>query len=457
MKRRDALKTMGALAGAAAGAKFLPGCDDAAALPPGIDHLVVVMMENRSYDHLLGARSLQGLAGGDGLTASMTNPNMAGDEIGVYEAMTGGLCVPDPPHGWTASRTQFSGGTNRGFVIAHEQSHVAGLREPMQYLTRSIAPVSWALADAYTSCDRWFCSVMGPTWPNRMYWHAASSNGIMSNELPSDGFTWPNIHQRLVDAGLDWRYYYGTIPVLGLVDTLDKEGHMFLLEEFYRDALADDLPPVTHIDPGFFVNDDHPPLHPAYGQQFLASIYTALASSRLWDRTMLVITYDENGGFFDHVPPPTTVDDHAAAGFDQMGFRVPTLVCGPYIKQGISSTVRDHCSMLAHIERKHGLAPLNQRTAAANDLADTIDVARLTAGEATAPVTLPAIEIDESMLGADCAMASERMNEHPMHQLFDQRPDLHRRWDNRHRVRDLLYTVGDFLEQHNAGRIVRGK
>ena len=121
MKRRDALKTMGGLAGAAAAARVLPGCGDNA-LPPGIDHLVVVMMENRSYDHLFGARALQGL-GGDGLTATMSNPGQDGLPVGAYEATTGNLCVPDPPHGWTAAHNAFADGANSGFVLAHQASH----------------------------------------------------------------------------------------------------------------------------------------------------------------------------------------------------------------------------------------------------------------------------------------------------------------------------------------------
>lgn len=455
MKRREALKTMGAMAGAAVGAKFLPGCGDDPR-PPGIDHVVVMMLENRSYDHLLGARALQGL-GGDGLTAAMSNPNMAGQDIPVYEATTGQFCVPDPPHGWSAARDQFSGGTNQGFVLAQEAEHGAGQNGPMQYLTRATVPVSWALADAYTSCDRYFCSVMGPTWPNRMYWHAASSNGIMVNELPSGGFNWPSIHQRANDAGVDWRYYYGTIPVLGLVHNLDKQGHVRLMEDFFRDCMSGNLAPINHVDPSFFVNDDHPPLHPAYAQQLIASVYTALAASPVWERCLFVVTYDEHGGFFDHVPPPTTVDDFAATGFDQMGFRVPTIIAGPYVKQGVSSTVRDHCSVLAHLERQFGLAPLNQRTMAANDLSDVIDTERLMRGDASPPISLPAVEIDESMLGADCAMMTARMNEHPMHQLADRYPHLFVGYDNRAHARDQLYLIGDFLEQHNAGRIVRGR
>ena len=456
MKRRDALKTMGALAGATAGTRLLGACGDNG-LPPGIEHIVVVMMENRSYDHLLGARALEGL-GGDGLTPTMTNAGRDGTLYAPYEATLGNMCVPDPPHGWDAAHASFAGGANSGFVAAHQASHGDdSFKHPMEYLTRAHVPVSWALADEYTTCDRYFCSVMGPTWPNRFYWHSGSSNGIKSNDLPMGGFTWPSIHHRLDDKGVPWRYYYVTIPVLAIVDTLDKTGRLFLVEQFMRDCAKGDLAPVSYLDPGFNLNDDHPPIHPIHGQAFLASIYTALASSRLWNKTLLVITYDENGGFFDHVPPPTTVDPFAAQGFDQMGFRVPTMVIGPHVKSGVSSTVRDHCSVLAHLERQFGLEPLNARTMAANDLSDCIDANRLVTGDARAPITLPAIEIDESQLGADCAMIGALIDDHPMHQLADRYPDRFAKWDQRKHFRDHLYFIGDYLEQHNAGRIRRGR
>jgi phospholipase C len=368
------------------------------------------------------------------------------------------MCVPDPPHGWTSSHNAFAGGANSGFVIAHQQSHGdSRMTHPMQYLTRSHVPVSWALADEYTICDRYFCSVMGPTWPNRMYWHSGSSGGVNTNDLPTGGFTWPSIYHRLDDAGVPWRYYYTTIPVLAIVDTLDKTGRLFLLQDLYRDAAKGTLPPVTYIDPGFNLNDDHPPIHPIYGQMFLASIYAALASSPQWERTMLVITYDENGGFFDHVPPPTTADPYAAQGFGQMGFRVPTLISGPYVKQGVSSTVRDHCSVLAHIEGMFGLPTLNERTAAANDLSDVIDVDRVAAGKPRPPITLPAIELDESQLGADCTMISERLHQHPMHELADRYPQRFAGYDHRHLWRDQLYLIGDYLDSHGLGRIRRGR
>src|SRR5688500_1191382 len=157
MKRRDALKTIGGIAGAATLGKVLPGCGtDAADVP---ETIVVLMMENRSYDHLLGARALEGL-GGNGLTAGMMNPNNAGTQVPIFPV--GGadaVCVIDPPHGWESSRAQMNGGAMDGFVRAYEDAHgLTNLTEVMGYLTRDNVPATWALADNYVSCDQWFCS-----------------------------------------------------------------------------------------------------------------------------------------------------------------------------------------------------------------------------------------------------------------------------------------------------------
>jgi len=459
MKRRDALKTMGAMAGAAGAARVLPGCDDgggASPLPPGIHHIVVVMMENRSYDHVLGARKLGGMPG-DGLDATMASPDGAGGMIATYAATYDNVCVPDPPHGWSAAHDQFAGGANTGFVTAYRSAiGDPTATQTMQHLTRDLVPVTWALADAFATCDRYFCSVMGPTWPNRMYWHSGSSNGIMSNDFPAGGFSWPSIHHRLDEAGVDWKYYYIDIPVLAIVDTIDKTDRVFYVEDFLRDALAGTLAPVTYIDPGFSYNDDHPPHHPIYGQQFISAIYNALAAGPAWEHTLLVVTYDEHGGYYDHVAPPTTVDDFASTGFGQMGFRVPTLIAGPYVKPGyVSSVTMDHCSVLRHIQNHFGLADLNQRVTAANDLTDALDLAALAAGTPRPPVAIPAIEIDESSIGAQCRRAAAM--QHDVLRAADEYPRLFKPWDRRAKIKDAAYLLGDFLESVNAGRIRRGR
>lgn len=463
MKRRDALKTLGAMAGTAATARMLAACG--ADGPGTIDTFVFLMMENRSYDHYLGARALLEGKPGNGLTQALTNPDLAGEPIGIWAAGAepAAQCVPDPPHGWNDSRTQLGGGANDGFVRAHQQRHGAGAIEPMQYMTRDRVPVHNAIADAHASCDAWFSSVLGPTLPNRMYWHAGTSNGATNNDMVLDGaFNGvPSVHHRMNEAGVDWAYYYGDIPVLGVLEDLDFEGRLRrFLYDFIDDAAAGKLPTVCHVDPGFGANDDHPPHHPLLGQQLISAVYTALATSPQWDRCMLVITYDENGGFYDHVAPPTVADDRAGEGFDQLGFRVPALVAGPYVKQGYVSSVQyDHTSALKHLENILGLAPLTTRSSAANDLADCIDLERLEAGDSAPPVAMPAIEIDESALPDACKYEVSfgpgvhhdviEWAEASKHRLGD--------WYRPGERRDYVYGIADFLDHHNAGRIRRGR
>ena len=413
MRRRDALKTIGGLAGAAAMARLLPACGGGGDDTVGITTYVYLMMENRTYDHVLGARKLDGL-GGDGLTAGMTQPDLQGNPVPLFVPPSdAALCVPaDPPHGWDASHAQWNGGAMDGFLREHQRAHPGDV-DALQYLTRREQPVSWALADAYTTCDRWFASVMGPTMPNRAYWHMATAFGLKVNTQIVEAMSAmpvPSIYNRLHDKGVEWAYYHGNLPVVSLladarrgehqVDVGATDGRTGRVRRFgdaltasgpfFDDAKAGRLPPVVYIDPAFFENDDHPPAHPILGQELIASIYNALARSPQWKNILFVVTYDEHGGFYDHVAPPTTSDERAE--FSQLGFRVPAIVAGPYVKQGhVSSVQYDHTSALRQLQTHFGLEPLNERMNVANDLMDCIDLERLAAGEPADPIELPVV------------------------------------------------------------------
>ncbi|HEX3764671.1 MAG TPA: alkaline phosphatase family protein [Kofleriaceae bacterium] len=397
MKRRDALKTLGGIGAAAGMARFLPGCGGSSDGPRGITNYVYMMMENRSYDHFFGARAMAPEnKGGNGLPSPTTfsNLDINGVAVDSFTPDKNSLCALDPPHGWDESRMQWNNGANDGFVRVHQMQHNndATAQQPMQYLVRNDVPVSWALADAYATADRWFCAVMGPTWPNRFYWHAGTSQGKMDNMEPPGGLTAPSIYHRLNAKGIPWMYYYGNIPLVALYNGLDVS-RMQPFSQFLIDAKAGTLPPVVYIDPAFNDNDDHPPVHPINGQELIASVYNALATSPQWKNCLLVLTYDEHGGFFDHVSPPQTVDDLAAQGFNQLGFRVPTLVAGPYVKQGyISSIQYEHCSALRELEIAFGLEPLNQRTMGAHDLSDFLDADRLARGDWAQPIQIPTVD-----------------------------------------------------------------
>jgi phospholipase C len=492
MRRRDALRTIGGLAGAAGMAKLLPACgDNGDGGPVGITTIVYMMLENRSFDHYLGARALEGL-GGDGLQNARPNNNLSGTPVAPFEAADdrgaadSSVCDPDPPHGWDASHAQFNAGAMDGFVTEHQRSHGGNtaLVEPMKYMTRKNLPITWALADAYTQCDRWFCSVMGPTLPNRAYWHTGTSFGLDNNQAVLDTFSSvpvPTIYNRLEDAGIDWVYYFGSLAVASLlandgpyqIDLGPNDGTGKVrrfgdakigVGKFFEDAAAGRLPPVVYIDPAFGFNDDHPPVHPILGQELIASVYTALARSPQWKNCLLVITYDENGGYYDHVPPPLaaaddTLERFGVDGFQQLGFRVPTLVIGPYVKQGYtSSVIYDHTSGLKHLQDHFGLENLTARTGSANNLMDCIDLERLERGEPAAPITLPVIDSNEWPFDAPACVPEggfkpQPRADDPITAYADKFPDAFVGYaDARAEVPQYIQGIRDYLAKQGVRR-----
>lgn len=458
--RRNALKSLGATAAlpvlANCGDDTEPGTGGAGGgnnPPPeevGITHVVVLMMENRSYDHYLGSRSLLEDLPGDGLVDGMGNADLLGEDQPIYREST--FCVADPPHGWDSSHLQFNEGMNDGFMREYEGAAGAGI-DPhvMGYFVREDLPVTYALADAYTSCDAWFCSVMGPTWPNRFYFHAAQSEGLKSNDSPQEKML--TIYDRLTEKGISWGYFYTDLPFLLL---LGGSPVTPAVPNFFDAAAAGTLPQLTVIDPGFALNDDHPPHHPQLGQQFIASVYQALATSPHWKNVLFIVTYDEHGGFFDHVAPPKVPDDRAAEGFDQLGFRVPTLIMGPYVKPGYVSSVQyDHTSILKHIENMFDLEPLTMRDAAANDLSDAIDQDRLAAGDAAEPITLPTLDIDASMIDPMCKTElRSAKSDIEIHADHGKIPKL---WDLRHKRYETALYISEYLERHGLAKFNRDR
>jgi phospholipase C len=416
--------------------------------------MVFMMMENRTYDTFLGSRSLEGLPG-DGLKGTETNLDMSGNAVGlsVPPVTPAGLCVLDPPHEWDPSRVQFNNGKNDGFVKAFQMVYPTDPGTTvMERLTRDHLPVTWALADNYTTCDRWFASLLGPTLPNRLYWLAAQSGGAMSNDQILTGkYTgFPTIFDALDKAGVQWGYYYGDIAALSFFPQFATDSRVkYFMNDFIDDAKAGKLPPVVFIDPSFSFNDYHPPHYPLVAEQLVSAAYTALATSPQWDNCMFTLTFDEHGGFYDHVPPGLAADALASQGFNQLGFRVPAWVIGPKIKKAnVCSTPLEHTSALHHIENLYKIAPLTMRDAAANDLSACIDLQSAGAK----PITLPAVEVDESMLSAcggnslDAHIMLQWGSAAGMDVAKQQRIAL-----------DGIYAIGDYLDKHNLGRIRRGR
>ena len=385
-----------------------------------IDTVVVLMFENRSFDHLMGALSLEeGHPDVDGLTADMSNPHPDGSEVVVTPATV--ECLTDPPHGWSSSHAQFNDGANDGFVTEYYPRNPDGVSEVMGYWNRDMIGALYPLADAYTLCDKWFCSLMTSTWPNRFYSHAATNGGETGNSLPAEDFD--HIYPRLAAAGWTWACYYPIAPFMVLLPGIGlPDTELLPIESFFLNASAGTLPNVCIVEPMFGYNDDHPPNHPKAAQTYLSTIYEALAQSPQWDRTLLIITYDENGGFYDHVPPPTAPDNHADTGHDQLGFRVPSLLVGPWVKPGfVSHDVYDHTSILAFLSMLYGTETLTKRDKNALPLLDCFDADALRSNTPLAPIVVPPIvATEEELYNSECVgipgFATDNRPVQPMHQ-----------------------------------------
>lgn len=343
-----------------------------AAAASGLDHIVVVCMENRSFDHYLGW-----LPGADGRQKGLSYKDSAGRTHATHHlAETRNGCgYNDPDHSFEGGRLQFNNGRLDGFRKGDNDDFALG------YYTEADLPFYGPLSKHATVFDRYFASILGPTYPNRFYTHAAATDRISNSSTIS---TLPTIWDRLADKGVPARYYFSDVPFLALW------GQKYLpiaspIARFFADAASGTLPAYSYLDPFFLgedqggSNDDHPHADIHRGQAFLSTVAHALATSPLWSRTALVITYDEWGGFFDHVKPPRMADDHDTGpqGKDdhaQAGFRVPTFLLSPFARQGhVGHQVYDHSSVLKMVEWRFGLAPLTKRDRAARNLAESMD------------------------------------------------------------------------------------
>lgn len=387
-----------------------PGDSDVAVTPGKIDTIVLCMMENRSFDHMLGSLSLvEGRTDLDGLTADHYNPDTDGTPVAPWP-LSQPCTYPDPPHGWDSSHTALNGGDNLGFIKSFVASRGAQGRENvMSYHQRVNLPVYYAISDYYAVANRWFSSVCGPTWPNRLYFHGAQSQGMKTNDFPpgEHAFSMRTIWDQLDEAGIRWGNYFTDLPTIAMFGRF-HDG-VYTIADFFVHAAAGTLPPVVMLDPGAASNDDHPPHHTMLGQLFISTIHNALATSPQWNRTLFVVVYDEAGGIFDHVVPGLAADDRASEGFDQLGFRVPALAMGPWVRERFVSDVEmDHTSALKHIHLAHDLDDLTARDAAANDLSSFLDLDRMARNDPRPPADLPVIELTPDEINAQCAADRSR-------------------------------------------------
>jgi phospholipase C len=319
-----------------------------------IDHIVVDMQENRSFDHYFGyAPQVQDA--GFGPPAGYTQPDGAGGTIAPYRFTD--LETPDIPHHWSAVHDQWNGGLMDGFYTN------AGIWS-LGYYTATELPFYYSLLEDSTLCGSFFCSLLGPTWPNRFYLAAGTSGGITTNGLWGYGiFDYPIILDLLDAAGITWKVYnlgWDSVPY-GNTDNVFVFWKRYAHDQrtrgskgsYLNDVRQDRLPQVSFLIPSYARGwDEHPPADVSVGMGIQEELITALRASSAWDRSVYIITYDEHGGYFDHVPPPQL----DAFG---LGVRIPTWVVSPWAKPGhIEGTTYDFGSILKFIERVYGLPTL---------------------------------------------------------------------------------------------------
>jgi phospholipase C len=397
----EALSVLGRTTVRAPGSRPYPALAAGTDTLPGIEHIVVLMMENHSYDNILGM-----LGRGDGFTLganglpTATNPYANGDLQHAFHMPT--TCQNSTvTQEWKTSHIQYDGGKLDGFVITSQA-------ESMGYWTGADLPFTYSLAGAFPVGDRWFCSVLGQTDPNRRYLIAGTSAGmtddggvsIINFPEPAPNGTLFN----LLDAhGISWENYVysyptGATPMLYAAnDTVTDLLHHKALDAFFSDAASGSLPSFSLIDPDYTTQSQEDPQNLVVGEALIAQVVNALGASPLWKSSLLILVYDEHGGYYDHVPPPAAIPPDSIAplvqvgdstydGFARYGFRVPSVIVSPYAKPGaVTSVVHDHTSVLATVERKWNLPALTYRDANANDVTDFLDLSALAAGTPTFP------------------------------------------------------------------------
>jgi phospholipase C len=368
----------------------------------GIEHIVVVMMENRSFDHFLGW-----LPGADGKQAGLSYTDAAGASHSTY-ALTSlvppdyqGCGHPDPDHSYEGARVEYDGGACDGWLRAGSNDIYA-----IGYYTQADLAFLGSAAPAWTTCDRYFAAVLAPTFPNRIYQHAAQMDRLDDSILPLS--TLPTIWDRLADHGLPAKYYFSDLPFLALWGA-KYAAISNPITDFFADCAAGTLPAVSYVDPRLLLEeeglsgDDHPHADIRNGEAFLNSIYEAVSSSPNWPNTVLVINYDEWGGFFEHVPPtlaPIPPGDAALGSDGRRGFRVPALVISPWSPRAtVAHGLYDHTSILKMIEWRWNLRPLTVRDSQANNLAEVLDFSRKN-------LTAPLFNVPAGPFGGQCAPVS---------------------------------------------------
>lgn len=348
-----------------------PSAPTPAPLVPGttpINRVIVVMKENHAFDNYFGS-----FPGADGPPPNVSLPDGSGGT--VSPTWIDAVSTPDLPHSRSAMIQSYDGGLNDQFAVVANAARPGLGSVSLGYYDGRQLPATWALARNFTLADRYFQSMFGPTLPNRLYSIAGQAGGVTGDALPVGGIDMSTIFDQLQSRGISWRYYAfndflnRAIPldVNHIANDPTMASNVVPMSQLGGDLVAGNLPSVTFIDPegdlpGDLAINDHPPGSVASGDAWTASVVAAVMGGPMWSRSAILLTWDESGGFYDHVPPEQ-VD---ALGY---GFRVPMLVISPYAKRGfVDHDVMDHTSILKFIATNWELSSLTPREANASDM-----------------------------------------------------------------------------------------
>jgi phospholipase C len=368
-----------------AGQRPDPSKPEGTDLIPQIEHIIVLMMENHSFDNYFGM-----LGRGDGLTVKNGKPTESNDDASgqpVPMFHMANTCQPQaqPSQQWNDMQTQWNKGAMDGFVRS------ASGPVAMGYWDGQDIPFYYGMAKTFPVADRWFASCFGQTYPNRRFLIAGTSMGTIHTSPEPDAVTLVPTNGTIMDSlnrnNISWMDYYTNAPSLGLylpvlAHNLSKTAKT---DQFFADAAAGKLPAFTLLEPDFDKQSEEDPQDISVGESFSAKVVNAVMASPTWDRTVLIWIYDEHGGYYDHVAPPAAVPPDTVAarlkpgdhpfGFDRYGFRVPAVIISPYAKKNyVSHVVHDHTSVLSLVEHKWNLPALTNRDGAADNLLDSLDL-----------------------------------------------------------------------------------
>jgi phospholipase C len=402
-----------------------------ASLPNGetipIDTIVVVMMENRSFDHFLQDLPQEGWTDIDVAPSGATNPGIDGTPVPFTHGTGTQLCFADTNHTWDGTHQEINNGAMNGFAVANDGTHEDPMLGPpgflsgaraMTYYTKTDLPFLYWAAQNFAIGDRYFASVPGPTFPNREYLYAGTSFGETTTSL---SYLPPNVTFTVLDLldvkGVPWQAFTdGLLPTLDLfVSDPNFDSYATRVgtyTQFTDAAAAGALAPVVFLDPdltaeGYDGDDQHPPAVMQVGEAWLAGVLKSLLASPQWPHLAMFLLWDEHGGLYDHVPPPPACPPDSIqpilstaggtyGGFDQYGVRLPFVVLSPYAKPHyVSHNVFDHTSVLRFIEARFGLPAMTKRDANALAPWDLFD---FSSPPHLKPTAIPQVPVDQSLI-----------------------------------------------------------